>query len=369
MNTIPPLTPSDCDLRDFAFMPLDVVRLRDSDMAAIESGDVFRASVLLWCASWHQVPAASLPEDDRVLSNLSGYGRVVKEWLKVKDEVLSGFVKCSDGRLYHPVVAEKANESYASKLRHSYGKMAERLRKLNKQLVENNQQAISQPTFDQWNSAGRSDPVTPEIYKSSAGIPPEKLNLPPESEYVSAGKNEPSAGIPPEKALKGEVRDRDITTTTKDLSAPSAQTSKKGTRLPEDWVLPKPWGEWAMGEQPSWTVDDVRRVASDFKDHWASNANKASSCKADWLATWRKWVRSPLNQIAKSQNVQDARLDVARQIMGNQNGNDRKIIDITGFGSIESDGARIPETFDGVWQSADGEVAGNQPARCLSGLG
>ena len=25
-----PLTPVDCDLRDFAFMPLDVVRLRDA---------------------------------------------------------------------------------------------------------------------------------------------------------------------------------------------------------------------------------------------------------------------------------------------------------------------------------------------------
>lgn len=28
-----PLTPPDCDLRDFAFMPLDVARLRDSDLA------------------------------------------------------------------------------------------------------------------------------------------------------------------------------------------------------------------------------------------------------------------------------------------------------------------------------------------------
>jgi hypothetical protein len=28
-----PLTPSDCDLRDFQSMPLDVARLRDSDLA------------------------------------------------------------------------------------------------------------------------------------------------------------------------------------------------------------------------------------------------------------------------------------------------------------------------------------------------
>ncbi|WP_236577873.1 YdaU family protein [Burkholderia glumae] len=61
-------------------MPLDVVRLRDSDIAALSSADEFRSAVMLWCASWHQVPAASLPDDDRVLAQLAGYGRVVTEW-------------------------------------------------------------------------------------------------------------------------------------------------------------------------------------------------------------------------------------------------------------------------------------------------
>jgi uncharacterized protein YdaU (DUF1376 family) len=97
------------------------------------------------------------------------------------------------------------------------------------------------------------------------------------------------------------------TTTTadksKDLSQPSATTkTKNGTRLPEDWVLPKAWGEFALAEKPQWSADDVRRVAADFKDHWLSNANHAKSKKADWLATWRKWVRSPLNDIKQSRN-------------------------------------------------------------------
>jgi hypothetical protein len=34
MADIAPLTPSDCDLTDFAFMPLDVARLRDSELAS-----------------------------------------------------------------------------------------------------------------------------------------------------------------------------------------------------------------------------------------------------------------------------------------------------------------------------------------------
>jgi uncharacterized protein YdaU (DUF1376 family) len=86
----------------------------------------------------------------------------------------------------------------------------------------------------------------------------------------------------------------------KDLSPPSATTTPKGTRLPEDWKLSKEWGEWAMKEKPMWTADDVRRVADDFKDHWLANANKANAKKADWMATWRKWVRSPLNEIKKT---------------------------------------------------------------------
>lgn len=126
---IAPLTPADCDLQDFQYMPLDVRRLRDSDLAAMESPEACWAAVLLWSASWHQVPAGSLPDDDRVLANLAGYGRVVKEWQRVKDGALRGWVKCEDGRLYHPVVAEKALEAWDSKLHHAHGKLKERLRK------------------------------------------------------------------------------------------------------------------------------------------------------------------------------------------------------------------------------------------------
>jgi hypothetical protein len=106
-----PFTPRDLDLRDFAYMPLEVVRLRDSDTVVYSTGDEFRAAVLLWCAAWHQVPAASLPDDDRMLATLAGYGRDLASWDQVKVGALRGFVTCSDGRLYHPVIAEKALES------------------------------------------------------------------------------------------------------------------------------------------------------------------------------------------------------------------------------------------------------------------
>jgi hypothetical protein len=116
MSDALPLTAHDCDLQDFPFMPLQVARLRDSDLAATEHPEACWYAVLLWAASWHQVPAASLPDDEMVLTRLCGLGRDVKTFRKHRAGALRGFVTCSDGRLYHPVVAEQANAAWKEKL-------------------------------------------------------------------------------------------------------------------------------------------------------------------------------------------------------------------------------------------------------------
>jgi hypothetical protein len=90
-------------------MPLDTARLIDSDLFALSTGDEFKAAVALWCKSWTQKPAASLPNDDRILSHLSSAGG---RWKKIKPMALRGWVLCDDGRLYHPVIAEKALEAW-----------------------------------------------------------------------------------------------------------------------------------------------------------------------------------------------------------------------------------------------------------------
>jgi hypothetical protein len=114
-----PLTPPDCDMRNYPYMPLDVVRLRDSEFAALESGEAYRCGSLLWAASWHQVPAASVPNDDVALARLAGYGRgqaAVNAFAQARaDGAMRGWVLCSDNRWYHPVVAEKAIEGMEAK--------------------------------------------------------------------------------------------------------------------------------------------------------------------------------------------------------------------------------------------------------------
>lgn len=190
LPTLPaPLTPADCDLRDFAFMPLDVARLRDSDMAAYQSPEECWAGVLLWSAAWHQLPAASLPDDDRFLAKVAGYGRVVKEWMNVRDGALHGWVKCADGRLYHPVVAEKANESWYKKVRHAWEKECDRIRKANKKRELEGAAPL---------------PFPAEPLSNSASIPAEQKGIPPESPKVPPKGVNPSSGNPTEKPLKGE---------------------------------------------------------------------------------------------------------------------------------------------------------------------
>jgi hypothetical protein len=166
---VTPLTPADCDLRDFAFMPLDVVRLRDSDLAATESPEACWAAVLLWAASWHQVPAASLPDDDRVLANLAGYGRVVREWQKMREGALRGWITCTDGRMYHPVVAEKANEAWKGKLERLWRTECARMKKH----FQRHEMPVVLPEFHDWLTSGRPQgqalPVPGDIPNLSRG--------------------------------------------------------------------------------------------------------------------------------------------------------------------------------------------------------
>lgn len=190
MSDCPPMTPPDCDLRDFAFMPLDVARLRDSDLAVKADGESFRCAVLLWCASWHQVPAASLPDDDDVLAQLAGFGRVKKEWLRCRDGALRGWVMCSDGRLYHPVVAEKAVEAWRAKMVQRWKTECARIKKHN----QRHDASVPVPDLDEWLSLGcpQGRPIA---------VPGTRANVPKDSDKSPPGR---PPGVPRETHSKGQ---------------------------------------------------------------------------------------------------------------------------------------------------------------------
>ncbi|WP_186055231.1 DUF1376 domain-containing protein [Burkholderia gladioli] len=93
-------------------MPVDVRRLLASETWVLGTPAERASAMALWLESWHQVPAASLPNNDRMLAHLSQS----KDWAGEREHVMRGWLLCSDGRYYHSVVAEKALESWLEKL-------------------------------------------------------------------------------------------------------------------------------------------------------------------------------------------------------------------------------------------------------------
>jgi hypothetical protein len=109
-----PLVPADCDCTDLDGFMLNVERLMASELVALSSHEVIAAALFLWCRAWKQRPAASLPDDDRVLASFARLP--FARFMKLKNEVLRGFVKYNDGRLYHRVLAAEATKAFAMKL-------------------------------------------------------------------------------------------------------------------------------------------------------------------------------------------------------------------------------------------------------------
>lgn len=238
MSHLPnPLTPADCDLRDYTFMPLEVQRLRDSDLAALESPTACWSAVLLWCASWHQVPSASLPNDDRVLAQLAGFGRVVAEWKKVREGALRGWIECSDGRLYHPVVAGKAREAWSSKIEQRWKTECARIKKHN----QRHGTKIQFPTLEAFLSSGPMRLVSGDNGEESHGT-----------------KQESPQVVPRETPSKGQEQGQEQ----EERQGHKTKSARPALEIP-DWVPQDVWLAF---------VDMRKKVKAPLTDHAAKLA-------------------------------------------------------------------------------------------------
>ncbi len=108
-------------------------------------------------------------------------------------------------------------------------------------------------------------------------------------------------------------------------------TSAKGTRLPPDWQLPRPWGEWAMlelGMKP----DAIRHEAGKFHDYWIAKTGP-NATKLDWAATWRNWAKKAIERQRPMDNRPLSAIDRRREELRRRLGNDER------FGGRERDDA------------------------------
>lgn len=76
--------------------------------------------------------------------------------------------------------------------------------------------------------------------------------------------------------------------------------SDRGTRLPDDFVMPNNWINIGKELRPELPEQEINLARDKFIDYWHA-ATGAKATKRDWLATWRNWIRShnPRNNIHK----------------------------------------------------------------------
>jgi len=229
-----PFTTPDVDLRDFDGFMMNVEKLLASELWAVSTGEEFKAAMGLWCRAWKQVPAGSLPNDERVLASFSGAGI---RWKKVREIAIRGFVLCSDGRLYHTTLCEDANRAYAKKMeRRERTKAATQARQAARNAERNVQ---------------RND--LPQTQRNDVPVD----------------------------------RDRDSIKEKEESNDSSKKTdAKRGTRIPEGDQLPTEWEAFAKQEGHP----DPQREWLIFTDYWRSQPGQ-KGVKLDWFGTWRNWIR------------------------------------------------------------------------------
>lgn len=64
--------------------------------------------------------------------------------------------------------------------------------------------------------------------------------------------------------------------------------NKRGSRLSQDFCLPKEWCDFLVEQRPEL---NAQQTFEKFKDYWIAQAGQ-KGVKLDWFATWRNWVRN-----------------------------------------------------------------------------
>lgn len=189
-----------------------------------EDGAYNRLLRLMW-----MTPGCSLPDDPAWVARRMRVDMVT--YLRLVDPIINEFCKRIGGRILSPrLQREWKKADVTSRLRSEAGKKGGRPK------AAENKEETQKPGFD----------------------------------FAKAGPKQPE---PEPDIEKREAK---------------ASPKKRGSRLPDDWFLPKSWGEWATSE--GYDHETIRAEAANFKDYWTARAGPTAT-KLDWEATWRVWMR------------------------------------------------------------------------------
>lgn len=105
-------------------------------------------------------------------------------------------------------------------------------------------------------------------------------NLQPESDVVPTGNED--ASNRQDAATHSSIEVEPV-----EVEPDEVAPRKRGSRIPEPFMLTAEMKAWAASEVPGL---DVVAHTREFVDHWRA-ASGASASKRDWVAAWRNWLR------------------------------------------------------------------------------
>lgn len=195
--------------------------------------------LMLWLRSWHNVPAGSWEADDEYIAR--SLGCKLEFFIGHREQFMRGWVRHADGRLYHPFITDQVLEMLGRR-RATANRVKEHRSK---------NQSLSKEGNTEETQCNALHSVT----------------------YA-----------------KEQEQDQEQEISTTKLVVEKAQkkpTTARGTRLQLP-SLPDDWRTWAINNRPD--LDPLATWQS-FSDYWVAVPGQ-KGCKADWMATWRNWVRN-----------------------------------------------------------------------------
>ncbi|MFZ5751274.1 MAG: hypothetical protein ACOY5U_09425 [Pseudomonadota bacterium] len=304
-----PMTPAGCDLRDFPRMMIDIPRLFSSTFNGQASRQPLAWMIghKLWYRSWHQVPAGSLPDDDDELCHLAELGFDLKSFRKVKAIAMRGWVRCADGRLYHPVVCEAALEAWQEKLRQRISSAAGNSKRWGVNfdwgpLIEDLRALIACMT-----ALNPRSKTIQKAQKSLSQCDPSAIPQGPPDDPTGTTTGSHRDQKTTEKTSQGTgignlLTEADAPVSSAHVDAPAPKPAKQPRQkarreLPEhfpgDDEADYARGEFARNGLPF----DFDREAQRFRNHHQSKGN----LMADWRAAWRTWVANGIKFAAEAE--------------------------------------------------------------------
>ena len=253
---------------------LDWQRVKASKTWRLCEPEVRNHLLRLWLEAWNEVPCGSWEHEDALIA--AAIDMPLRLFTAHRDQLLRGWYLATDGRLYHPVIAEMVLQMLAGR-----AGTAERQRRLR---AERTLSPVPGPE-----PAVEREPAPPD------NPAPEGCNaLLTRESPVSNGADrtgqdkdiEVISTSPLTQSREGGAGG----TATTEPARPPQRPQPRGARLSTLGLagLPENWKDFCQTERPDL---DPERTWAKFVDYWDAQPGQ-KGVKLDWHKTWRNWVRN-----------------------------------------------------------------------------